>query len=144
MGGSPRNPNPNPSHKLFRPCDYCGNSNAVIYCRADSAKLCFSCDREVHSTNQLFSKHTRSLICDSCDDSPATILCSTESSVFCQNCDWENHNLSLSSPHERRPLEGFTGCPSVTELLSILGLQDIGKKSLLLPQESVGDGVCWV
>lgn len=140
MGGSPRNPNPNPSHKLFRPCDYCGNSNAVIYCRADSAKLCFSCDREVHSTNQLFSKHTRSLICDSCDDSPATILCSTESSVFCQNCDWENHNLSLSSPHERRPLEGFTGCPSVTELLSILGLQDIGKKSLLLPQESVGDG----
>lgn len=131
MGGSPRNP---------RPCDYCGHSTAVLYCRADSAKLCFSCDREVHSTNQLFSKHTRSLICDSCDDSPATILCSTESSVFCQNCDWEKHNLSLSSPHERRPLEGFTGCPSVTELLSILGLQDIGKKSLLLPQETVGDG----
>ncbi|CAK8544269.1 unnamed protein product [Lathyrus sativus] len=141
MDDSPTNPNPSlkPNQPL-RPCDYCSNSTAVLYCRADSAKLCFSCDREVHSTNQLFSKHTRSLICDSCDDSPATILCSTESSVFCQNCDWENHNLSLSSPHERRPLEGFTGCPSVTELLAIVGLQDIGKKSSLFPEESFGDG----
>ncbi|CAI8615038.1 unnamed protein product [Vicia faba] len=138
MADSPKNPNP--SHKPKRPCDYCSNSTAVLYCRADSAKLCFSCDREVHSTNQLFSKHTRSLICDSCDDSPATILCSTESSVFCQNCDWEKHNLSLSSPHERRPLEGFTGCPSVSELLTIVGLQEIGKKSLLLDQEAFGDG----
>lgn len=133
MGGSPRNPQPKDEEEapqLVRPCDYCGHSTAVLYCRADSAKLCFSCDREVHSTNQLFSKHTRTLLCDACDDSPATILCSTDSSVFCQNCDWEKHNPSLSSVHERRPLEGFTGCPSVTELLSIMGFQDLGKKEL--------------
>lgn len=138
MGGSNKNEQESP--QKTRPCDYCNNSTALLYCRADSAKLCFSCDREVHSTNQLFSKHTRSLICDSCNDSPATILCSTESSVFCQNCDWENHNLSLSSPHERRPLEGFNGCPSVNELLSIVGLHDVEKKSLLLSEESVADG----
>ncbi|KAK7337399.1 hypothetical protein VNO77_17970 [Canavalia gladiata] len=114
-----------------RACDYCGHSTALLYCRADSAKLCFSCDREVHSTNQLFSKHTRTLLCDACDHSPATILCSTETSVLCQNCDWEKHNPSLSSLHERRPLEGFTGCPSVTELLTIVGFRDIGKKALL-------------
>lgn len=123
-----------------RPCDYCGHTTALLYCRADSAKLCFSCDREVHSTNQLFSKHTRFLLCDICDDSPATIFCSTESSVLCQNCDWEKHNFSVPSVHERRPLEGFTGCPCVTELLAIVGFEDIGKKSLLSSPEKSGVG----
>lgn len=150
MSGSPRHPHPNPtthpaSYKEHEedkaPCDYCGNSKALLYCRADSAKLCFSCDREVHSTNRLFSKHTRTLLCDSCNDSPASILCSTESSVLCQNCDWERHKLSLPSVHERGPLEGFTGCPSVSELLTIVGFEDIGKKALLLGGESGGCGV---
>jgi len=111
-------------------CDFCGNNTALLYCRADSAKLCFTCDREVHSTNQLFTKHTRWLLCNLCDSSPASILCCTESSVLCQNCDWESHNKQLSL-HERRPLEGFSGCPSVSELLSILGFEDLGKKELL-------------
>lgn len=126
--------------QVQRPCDYCGDSTALLYCRADSAKLCFSCDREVHSTNQLFSKHTRTQLCDACDDSPATILCSTECSVLCQNCDWERHNLSLSSVHDRRPLEGFTGCPSVTELLTILGFEYLGKKDLFSTQDCGGCG----
>ncbi|XP_028789126.1 zinc finger protein CONSTANS-LIKE 13-like [Neltuma alba] len=142
MGDSPKHPNlpdKDRAPKAQRPCDYCGDSTGILYCRADSAKLCFSCDREVHSTNQLFSKHTRALLCDACNDSPATILCSTESSVFCQNCDWERHNLSLSLVHDRRPLEGFTGCPSVSELLSILGFEDLGKKALFSTEDS---GVC--
>lgn len=120
-------------------CDYCNDSTALLYCRADSAKLCFSCDREVHSANQLFNKHTRSQLCDVCGNSPCSIFCSTESSVLCQNCDWERHNFSLSSVHERRPLEGFSGCPSVTELLTIFGFEDVDKKALILSAES-GDG----
>ena len=128
------------AQQLRRPCDYCGDTTALVYCRADSAKLCFTCDREVHSTNQLFSKHTRTQLCDACDNSPATILCSTENSVLCQNCDWERHNLSLSPVHDRRPLEGFTGCPSVTELLSIVGFEDLDKKSLISTDESKGFG----
>lgn len=124
-----------------RLCDYCNESTALLYCRADSAKLCFSCDREVHSANQLFTKHTRSQLCDACDVSPASIFCSTESRVLCQNCDWERHSLSLSPVHDRRPLEDFTGCPSLTELLTIFGFEDVSKKSLLLSDESgVGDG----
>ncbi|XP_057484347.1 zinc finger protein CONSTANS-LIKE 13-like [Actinidia eriantha] len=122
-----------------RLCDFCGESIAILYCRADSAKLCFSCDREVHSTNQLFAKHSRSLLCDACDSSPASILCSTESSVLCHNCDWESHNLSLTSLHERRPLEGFTGCPSVNELLGFVGFQDLTKKALLCGEEWIGE-----
>ncbi|CAL0302458.1 unnamed protein product [Lupinus luteus] len=131
------------SASCHRPCDYCGHTIALLYCRADSAKLCFSCDREVHSTNQLFSKHTRFLLCDICDDSPATIFCSTESSVLCQNCDWEKHNNnknSMSSTHERRPLEGFNGCPCVNELLGIVGFEDIEKKSLLSSDLESGVG----
>lgn len=129
-----------------RLCDNCNDSNALLYCRADSAKLCFSCDRGVHSANQLFYKHTRSQLCDACGDSPASIFCSTESSVLCQNCDWERHKFLLPSVHDRRPLEGFTGCPSVTELLTILGLENIDKKALFLSEESGGggcDGFFW-
>ncbi|KAB2069967.1 hypothetical protein ERO13_A08G116500v2 [Gossypium hirsutum] len=106
-----------------RLCDYCNQSTALLYCRADSAKLCFSCDREVHSANQLFTKHSRSLLCDACNESPASLFCETEQSVFCSNCDWERHSCSL---HHRRPVEVFTGCPSVSELLSFLGIEDLG------------------
>ncbi|KAI4301349.1 hypothetical protein L6164_034637 [Bauhinia variegata] len=141
MSNSPRHPHPSCKDQKQRACDYCEGSTALLYCRADSAKLCFSCDREVHSTNQLFSKHTRALLCDACDAAPATILCSTVNSVLCQNCDWETHNLSLSPVHDRRPLEGFTGCPSVNELLTILGFEDLGKKALLFSHESGGRGV---
>ncbi|KAB1216200.1 Zinc finger protein CONSTANS-LIKE 13 [Morella rubra] len=119
--GHPQDRSMRPQKRL---CDYCSDATAILYCRADSAKLCFLCDREVHSTNQLFSKHTRSLLCDVCDSSPASIFCSTESSVLCQNCDWERHNLSLSPAHNRRPLEGFTGCPSMGELMTIVGFED--------------------
>ncbi|KAL7198887.1 hypothetical protein ACSBR2_021222 [Camellia fascicularis] len=120
-----------------RICDFCGEAKALLYCRADSAKLCFSCDQQVHSTNQLFTKHTRSLLCDSCDSTPASILCSTENLVLCQNCDWEIHSKSLSSIHQRRPLEGFHGCPSVNELLSVLGFEDSSKKDLFCDDDLV-------
>lgn len=120
-------------------CDFCGNNTALLYCRADSAKLCFTCDREVHSTNQLFTKHTRWLLCNLCDSSPASILCCTENFVYCQNCDWESHNKQLSV-HERRPLEGFSGCPCVSELLSIFGFEDLGKKELLYSGDDCVEG----
>ncbi|XP_041016756.1 zinc finger protein CONSTANS-LIKE 13 [Juglans microcarpa x Juglans regia] len=119
-----------------RVCDNCSEATALLYCRADSAKLCFLCDREIHSANQLFSKHTRSPLCDACDFSPASIFCSTESSVLCQNCDWERHNLSLSLVHNRRPLEGFTGCPSVSDLMAIVGFEEVGNKALFLSDEN--------
>ncbi|KAD6120175.1 hypothetical protein E3N88_11446 [Mikania micrantha] len=130
-----------------RLCDFCNQSTAILYCRADTAKLCLSCDREVHSTNPLFTKHTRSLLCDCCDSSPASIFCSTDGVVHCQNCDWETHkttsNLSPAT-HDRRPIEGFTGCPSVTDLLSIFGFEDLSKKGLFVGGEegsgSLGSG----
>ncbi|GAB4829689.1 hypothetical protein Ancab_019343 [Ancistrocladus abbreviatus] len=136
-----------PSHDTKpqnRLCDFCGESVALLYCRADSAKLCLACDREVHFTNQLFTKHTRSQLCDACDSSPASIYCSTERSVLCQNCDYELHDsLKISNPiHDRRPLEGFTGCPSVCQLTTFVGLENFDVKSLLLSDdcEDLGGG----
>ncbi|XP_062022456.1 zinc finger protein CONSTANS-LIKE 13 [Rosa rugosa] len=126
--------------KKKRLCDYCGVSMALLYCRADSAKLCFSCDKEVHSANQLFIKHTRSQLCDACDEAPASIFCSTESSVLCQNCDWERHNLSSATVHDRRPVEGFTGNPGLNELLAFVGFENLDKKGLVVSEESSGGG----
>lgn len=124
-----------------RICDFCSESTALLYCRADSAKLCLSCDREVHSTNQLFTKHTRFQLCDGCDSSPASILCFTEHSVLCQNCDFELHSLPGScSAHDRRPLEGFTGCPSVVELSAFVGSEGFDCKSLLDGDEKGKEG----
>ncbi|KAG9157981.1 hypothetical protein Leryth_000151 [Lithospermum erythrorhizon] len=119
-----------------RLCDFCSKETALLYCRADSAKLCLSCDREVHSTNQLFTKHTRWLLCDNCDSCPVSIFCRSDNSVLCQNCDWETHKECSKKScsvgvHERRPLDGFSGQPSVNELLGILGLDDLGKKGFL-------------
>ncbi|CAI0447805.1 unnamed protein product [Linum tenue] len=120
---------PKPPPRL---CDYCNQATAVLYCRADSARLCLACDREVHSTNQLFTKHTRWLLCDACDASPASIFCETERSVLCQNCDWETHRHSFSSLHSRRPIDGFSDCPSVNELMGLLGFEDLGVKKFLV------------
>ncbi|EOX94955.1 B-box type zinc finger protein with CCT domain, putative [Theobroma cacao] len=130
----------NNNQKQRRLCDYCNQSKALLYCRADSAKLCFSCDREVHSANQLFTRHPRSQLCDACDKSPASIFCETEQSVFCSNCDWESHKCSSSSLHNRRPIEGFSGCPSVSELVNSFGIEDLGSKTLFLSEEKVGCG----
>uniref|UniRef100_A0A1J3HKF5 Zinc finger protein CONSTANS-LIKE 13 n=1 Tax=Noccaea caerulescens TaxID=107243 RepID=A0A1J3HKF5_NOCCA len=116
-------------HHQHRLCDYCDTSVALVYCKADSAKLCLACDKQVHVTNQLFSKHFRSLLCDSCDDSPSSVYCETERSLLCQNCDWQHHSSS-SSLHTRRPFEGFSGCPSVTELMALVGLHDLTHKPL--------------
>ncbi|GMH31013.1 hypothetical protein Nepgr_032856 [Nepenthes gracilis] len=126
-----------------RLCDFCGESVALLFCRADSAKLCFACDLEVHSTNPLFTKHTRWQLCDSCDSSPASIFCFTHRSVLCQNCDFELHSSLTNSPvHDRRALEGFNGCPSVSQLSIFLGFEDCDPKFLFLGdgRECVGVG----
>ncbi|KAJ0454960.1 putative transcription factor Hap2/NF-YA family [Helianthus annuus] len=40
-------------------CDFCNHRSAVLYCKADSAKLCLFCDAAVHSANALSLKHFR-------------------------------------------------------------------------------------
>ncbi|XP_044490210.1 zinc finger protein CONSTANS-LIKE 15-like [Mangifera indica] len=109
------------------PCDFCTERTAVLYCRADSAKLCLFCDQHVHSANLLSKKHLRSQICDNCSNEPVSIRCTTDNLVLCQECDWDGHGTcSVSASHDRVPVEGFSGCPSALELASMwgFGLED--------------------
>ncbi|XP_020275076.1 zinc finger protein CONSTANS-LIKE 13-like [Asparagus officinalis] len=113
-------------------CDFCSNSKAILYCRADDARLCLSCDRHVHQANSVCSRHPRALLCNSCSSAPSSIFCSSDGLVLCSNCDFEAHSRDgLSAHHGRRPVEAFSGCPSAVELVSVLGFggnQEIIKK----------------
>lgn len=102
-------------------CDFCGSERAVLYCRADSAKLCLVCDQHVHSANLLSRKHLRSLICDNCSAHPVSLRCNTLNLLLCHHChcdpDSPNHHH-----HHHTPVDGFTGCPSSSaDLASIFG-----------------------
>lgn len=108
-----------------RPCDFCNQQIAVLYCQADSAKLCLFCDQHVHSANALSKKHIRSQICDNCGSEPVSIRCATDNLVLCQECDWDAHG---SCAHDRTPVEGFSGCPCASELASAWGLDIEAKK----------------
>eukprot|EP00271_Cylindrocystis_brebissonii_P010027 TRINITY_DN259_c4_g1_i2.p1 TRINITY_DN259_c4_g1~~TRINITY_DN259_c4_g1_i2.p1 ORF type:complete len:944 (+),score=350.48 TRINITY_DN259_c4_g1_i2:238-3069(+) len=112
-------------------CDYCGEGRAIVYCRADSARLCLSCDRHVHSANALSVRHPRTLLCDGCNLQPATVRCQMECLSFCPSCDWETHGAkSSASSHKRHSFDSFTGCPSAADLAMIWGCE--------MPSDKVG------
>ncbi|CAK9144371.1 unnamed protein product [Ilex paraguariensis] len=121
------------------PCDFCHEQIAILYCRADSAKLCLFCDQQVHSANALSRKHLRSQICDNCGSEPVSVRCSTDNLVLCQECDWDAHgSCSVSAAHDRNPIEGFSGCPSALELAMAWGF-DIEDKKPQFNLESVSN-----
>ncbi|KAI4336531.1 hypothetical protein L6164_015047 [Bauhinia variegata] len=102
---------------------------ALLYCTADSAKLCLLCDHHVHSANSLSRKHVRSQICVNCSSGPVTVQFITDNLLLCHDCNWDAHRTSsLFVSHHRTPVEGFTGCPSVSELASIWGFHFDDKK----------------
>ncbi|KAG0597015.1 hypothetical protein M758_UG304400 [Ceratodon purpureus] len=106
-------------------CDFCGEGQATVYCRADSARLCLSCDRHVHSANALSQRHSRTLLCHGCYLRPGGVRCASCRSCFCQSCDDNTHNSSMAaSQHKRHGLEFFTGCPSATELAALWDCND--------------------
>ncbi|GMJ09906.1 B-box domain protein 13 [Hibiscus trionum] len=119
-----------PAGKGAVPCDFCDEQTAVLYCRADSAKLCLFCDQHVHSANLLSRKHVRSQICDNCGNEPVSVRCGTDNLVLCQECDWDAHgSCSVSAAHDRTLVEGFSGCPSALELASAWGFDLEEKKA---------------
>ncbi|KAL4193847.1 hypothetical protein AMTRI_Chr06g178960 [Amborella trichopoda] len=99
-------------------CDFCGVQNAVVYCRPDAARLCLTCDRNVHSANALSSRHNRVLICEACSSHPATVRCFDDKVSLCQACDWNGFGCSMASGHNRQSLNGYSGCPSPSQIWS--------------------------
>ncbi|KAH8953675.1 hypothetical protein BDL97_08G039600 [Sphagnum fallax] len=126
-------------------CDFCGEGRATVYCRADSARLCLSCDRHVHGANALSRRHLRTLLCEGCNLRPSAVRCPEENNVgLCQSCDWDSHGRmrrrrnsnsnssssaavvvatsAASSQHlTRHPFDCFSGCPSAAELSILWG-----------------------
>ncbi|ESW33646.1 hypothetical protein PHAVU_001G087300 [Phaseolus vulgaris] len=103
------------------PCDYCHSKPALLFCRPDSAKLCLLCDHHVHTANALSLKHVRFQICANCDTA-ATVRCSAHNLLLCHTCDLDAHANAPASLHHRHRLHGFSGCPSLPEMASALGL----------------------
>ncbi|XP_078443095.1 zinc finger protein CONSTANS-LIKE 9-like [Wolffia australiana] len=98
-------------------CDFCGEQRPVVYCRSDTACLCLSCDRNVHSANALSKRHSRTLICDECSSQPAIVRCIDEKLSLCHNCDWNKHGRPFqTSGHKRQSISCYSGCPSAAEL----------------------------
>ncbi|KAK8568059.1 hypothetical protein V6N13_106001 [Hibiscus sabdariffa] len=80
-------------------CDVCESAAAIIFCAADEAALCRSCDEKVHMCNKLASRHVRVGLadpsnvprCDICENAPAFFYCEVDGSSLCLQCDMIVH-----------------------------------------------------
>ncbi|KAK7809741.1 b-box zinc finger protein 19, partial [Quercus suber] len=80
-------------------CDACEGAAAVVFCAADEAALCHSCDEKVHMCNKLASRHVRVGLanpsavprCDICENAPAFFYCEVDGSSLCLQCDMIVH-----------------------------------------------------
>ncbi|XP_059623531.1 B-box zinc finger protein 18-like isoform X2 [Cornus florida] len=80
-------------------CDVCESAAAILFCAADEAALCRSCDDKVHMCNKLASRHVRVGLadpsdvphCDICENTPAFFYCEIDGSSLCLQCDMTVH-----------------------------------------------------
>lgn len=88
-----------------RPCDGCRMAPSVVYCRADTAYLCVSCDTRVHAANRVASRHERVRVCEACERAPAVLACRADAAALCAACDTQVHSANpLARRHQRVPV----------------------------------------
>ncbi|KAL1534807.1 B-box zinc finger protein 21-like [Salvia divinorum] len=98
-------------------CDVCGKGEASLYCTADEASLCASCDHRVHHANKLAGKHQRfsllqpspkhSPLCDICQERSAFLFCQEDRAILCRECDITIHKANQhTQKHTRFLLTG--------------------------------------
>ncbi|XP_031377337.1 LOW QUALITY PROTEIN: zinc finger protein CONSTANS-LIKE 4-like [Punica granatum] len=89
-------------------CDSCKSATAALFCRADSAFLCFSCDGRIHAANKLASRHARVVVCEVCEQSPAHVTCKADAASLCLSCDRDIHSANpVAQKHDRLPVTPF-------------------------------------
>nr|XP_043627769.1 zinc finger protein CONSTANS-LIKE 4-like [Erigeron canadensis] len=89
-------------------CDSCKTTSASLFCRADSAFLCITCDGKVHAANKLASRHARVWLCEVCEQAPASVTCKADAAMLCVTCDHDIHSVNpLARRHERFPVTPF-------------------------------------
>ncbi|KAL1211382.1 Zinc finger protein CONSTANS-LIKE 2 [Cardamine amara subsp. amara] len=107
----------NESGTWARACDTCRSAACTVYCEADSAYLCTTCDARVHAANRLASRHQRVRVCQSCEAAPAAFLCKADAASLCTACDAEIHSANpLARRHQRVPILPLSSnsCTSMT------------------------------
>ncbi|CAI0377643.1 unnamed protein product [Linum tenue] len=99
-------------------CDVCDKAEASVFCSADEAALCSTCDRRVHHANKLAGKHLRfslhhpnsskdSPLCDICQERRAFLFCREDRAILCRECDIPIHAANeLTCNHNRFLLTG--------------------------------------
>ncbi|RDX75189.1 B-box zinc finger protein 21, partial [Mucuna pruriens] len=98
-------------------CDVCDKMEATVFCSADEAALCHSCDRTIHHANKLATKHTRfSLhyptsnhfpLCDICQERRAYVFCQEDRALLCRECEVPIHSANEhTQKHNRFLLTG--------------------------------------
>ncbi|XP_062098674.1 B-box zinc finger protein 20-like [Humulus lupulus] len=104
-------------------CDVCTKNEASVYCTADEAALCDTCDHRVHHANKLASKHQRfSLLhpsskqiplCDICQEKRAFLFCQQDRAILCRECDYSIHAANEhTQKHNRYLLTGVKLSPT--------------------------------
>ncbi|XP_072963214.1 B-box zinc finger protein 20-like [Typha angustifolia] len=102
-------------------CDVCAAKAASLFCCADEAALCDSCDRRVHCANKLAGKHRRfSLLdpsasssqspplCDICQEKRGFLFCQEDRAILCRDCDISIHTMNdFTKKHTRFLLTGI-------------------------------------
>ncbi|KAE8811930.1 CONSTANS-like protein [Hordeum vulgare] len=88
-----------------RPCDGCHAAPSAVYCCADAAYLCSSCDTQVHSANRVASRHERVRVCETCESAPAVLACHADAAALCTACDAQVHSANpIAQRHQRVPV----------------------------------------
>ncbi|XP_022766514.1 B-box zinc finger protein 21-like [Durio zibethinus] len=127
-------------------CDVCNKEEASLFCTADEAALCDSCDHQVHHANKLASKHQRfSLIhpssskqvplCDICQEKRAFFFCQQDRAILCRDCDVPIHSANEHTQKHNRFL--LTG----VKLSATSALYTSSSSSSIAFLSNVGDSV---
>ncbi|KAF8040325.1 hypothetical protein BT93_B2532 [Corymbia citriodora subsp. variegata] len=116
-------------------CEFCRALRPVIYCQADAAQLCLSCDAKVHSANALSNRHLRSLLCNSCRYRPAYAHCLDHKLYICRNCDRRIHDGSCQ--HQTQAINSYMGSPSANDFAKLwdLNLSQLGDLACTSPSD---------
>ncbi|KAG8076002.1 hypothetical protein GUJ93_ZPchr0006g44502 [Zizania palustris] len=88
-----------------RLCDGCRAATSMVYCRADAAYLCASCDTRAHAASGEASRHERVRVCEACERAPAALACRADAAALCAACDAQVHSANpLAMRHQRVPV----------------------------------------
>lgn len=89
-------------------CDACKATPSTVFCKADMAFLCLTCDSKIHAANKLASRHARVWVCEVCEHAPASVTCKADAAALCVTCDQDIHAANpLARRHERIPVVPF-------------------------------------